>query len=591
LKATQRKEEVMSPKAQLDCVIVGYNDVDFGKFAARQKRMESTSGAYHEIKTNSVLVEGRRITYMDLLNRVVERVSGADPRLSAFDAPSLGAYYLASFVRSRGLTAEVVNFFNADQDVFAEYLRRKPLAVAITTTFYVDAWPLMDVVAFVRKHSPDTKIIVGGPYAFNLPLDHDPETLQFVLAEIGADVYVIDSQGEATLAALLYKLRDGGVDTLSDIPNLYYTTDGELFKQTPRMPENNKLDESAIDWSLFNPHEITPVAYLRTARSCPFACTFCNYPTLAGEHVVDNIANVEAQLMYLHSIGATDIVFIDDTFNVPLPRFKNLLRMMIQHQFNFRWISFFRCSNADEQALDLMKESGCIGVFLGIESGDQQILKYMNKAATLERYKWGVRQLHDRGIATFASLICGFPGDHEGSVKNSLAFIEEMKPTFFNVQLYYHDKRSPIERQAAEFGIQGAGYSWRHKSMDWRDAIGWTKYIYTHAQSSGCLPLYGFSLWAVPYLMSRGFTLDQLVSFSHIVRPLLMSSLEEQPGDLAGVERQLGDLLRNSRITARSRGSRDVLPSMSPRDSSPALPPWAEINFDRERTDDHDESL
>jgi radical SAM PhpK family P-methyltransferase len=558
---------------QLDCVVVGYNDIDFAAFAARQKKMESTSGAYHEVKTNSVILDGKRVTYMDFLSRVVGKLTGEDPGLSAFDAPSLGAYYLASFVRQRGLTAEVVNFFNQDQELFRRYLARNPRTVAITTTFYVDAWPVMDVVRFVRKHAPQSKIIVGGPYAFNLPLDHDPETLQFLLAEIGADVYVIDSQGELTLTRILRQLREGGVETLDSVPNLFYTTDGEIFQQTDRVPESNVLDESAVDWSLFHPSEIAPVSYLRTARSCPFACTFCNYPTLAGQHVVDNIHNVEAQLQYLHSIGATDIVFIDDTFNVPLPRFKKILRMMIDHRFNFRWISFFRCSNADEETIDLMRASGCIGVFLGIESGDQIILKYMNKAATLERYKWGVRALHERGIATFASLICGFPGDNEESVKNSIAFIEEMKPTFFNVQLYYHDQRSPIQKRAEEFEIQGAGYSWRHKTMDWREGIKWVKYMYANIHNSGCLPLYGFSLWAVPYLLARGFTLEQLVEFSHIVRPLLLASLEEQPGDLAAVEQQLMELLRGMNFRKKVKADVEGRAAFSSQQHQPAASP------------------
>src|SRR5580692_8915848 len=77
-------------------------------------------------------------------------------------------------------------------------------------------------------------------------------------------------------------------------------------------------------------------------------------------------------------------VFVDDTFNVPLPRFKKLLRMMIDKAWGFEWISFFRCSNADEEAFDLMARSGCIGVFLGIESGDQTILEYMDKHAKVE---------------------------------------------------------------------------------------------------------------------------------------------------------------------------------------------------------------
>jgi radical SAM superfamily enzyme YgiQ (UPF0313 family) len=318
------------------------------------------------------------------------------------------------------------------------------------------------------------------------------------------------------------------------------------------MPENNELDESTIDWSLFDSHEITPVAYLRTARSCPFACTFCNYPVMAGEHVVSKVENVEKQLKYLSSIGTTDIVFIDDTLNVPLTRFKNMLRMVIKNGLKFRWISFFRCSNADEEAIDLMKESGCVGVLLGIESGDQQILKYMNKAATLERYRWGIENLHRRGIATFASLICGFPGETQESVINTLNFIEEMAPTFFNVQLYYHDLRSPIHKKANEFQIQGAGYSWRHRSMDWREAIQKAKYLYKNIHASRYLPLHGFSLWGVSYLLSRGISLEQIKKFSDIIRPMLLGSLDDAPTDFSNVEEQLTELFRNTSVLSRS---------------------------------------
>jgi p-methyltransferase len=319
------------------------------------------------------------------------------------------------------------------------------------------------------------------------------------------------------------------------------------------MPENNELDESTIDWSLFDSHEIAPVSYLRTARSCPFACTFCNYPVMAGEHVISKIENVEKQLKYLSSIGTTDIVFIDDTLNVPLTRFKDMLRMVIKNGLKFRWISFFRCSNADEEAIDLMKESGCVAVLLGIESGDQKILKYMNKAATLERYRWGMENLHRRGIATFASLICGFPGETQESVINTLNFIEEMAPTFFNVQLYYHDLRSPIHKKADEFQIQGAGYSWRHRSMDWREAIQWVNYLYKNIRNSHYLPTHGFSLWGVPYLLSRGISFEQIKKFSHIIRPMLLSSLDDAPRDFSDVEAQLTELFRNTSLLPRSR--------------------------------------
>jgi anaerobic magnesium-protoporphyrin IX monomethyl ester cyclase len=48
--------------------------------------------------------------------------------------------------------------------------------------------------------------------------------------------------------------------------------------------------------------------------------------------------------------------------------------MMIRNRFDFKWVSFLRCSHLDEEAIDLMVESVCLGVLLGLESGEQEIL-------------------------------------------------------------------------------------------------------------------------------------------------------------------------------------------------------------------------
>src|SRR5262249_10889202 len=149
----------------------------------------------------------------------------------------------------------------------AELLAQSPDAVAITTTFYIDCDPITEIVKFVRKLSPRTKVIVGGPHIFNSVLDHDSETLEFLFQEMGADIYIVDSQGEGTHAQVVKCLSKNGMEELKSIPNLYISTNRLDFTQTPRMPENNDLDESTIDWTLFNPSDISPVAYLRTARS------------------------------------------------------------------------------------------------------------------------------------------------------------------------------------------------------------------------------------------------------------------------------------------------------------------------------------
>lgn len=539
-------EPILSLSTNTDCIVIGYNDLDFDDFAKAQKEMDEFSGAYREAKYNSVLLNGRRVTYMDLMNHALAKATGTNPNLNVFEVPSLGACYLVSFLRKRGLNAELINFFNQERDALAEMLARSPNAVAITTTYYVDPAPVIDIVKFIKQHNDETKIIVGGPFIYHLCLGQDTETQEYLLQSIGADIYIFDSQGEKSLSQVCAALRDPDHADLSSIPNLIYTFDNEEFHRTSRKIENNELDENAVDWSYFQPDLFNRPIYLRTAISCPFACSFCSYPTVAGEHKLTSVEVVEQQLRYIHSMGTKQVVFVDDTFNVPLPRFKQLLRMMIKNEFNFQWLSFFRCSNADDEAFDLMQQSGCVGVFLGIESGDQGILNNMNKFADTKRYKEGIRKLKDRGIATFASIIAGFPGETRESIKNTIEFLEEAAPTFFNIQLYYHDLETPIHKEAQKYNIRGAGYSWSHETMDWKEAASWVEYIYRNVRNSIPLTLYGFSIWSVPYLISKGITIEQVKQFGTIARELLVQSFEDvEPVDFSVQESRLISVFEN----------------------------------------------
>lgn len=509
----------------IDCIIVGYNDIDFQSFAAAQKKRSRFSGAYHEVLTNSIAYRGERLTFVELMNRYIERATGTNPRLNVFEAPALGVCYLKSYLQRRGLHVETANFFNYDKAKLAGWLGQNPRSVVITTTYYIDHSPIVEIVKFIRKHNKDVDIVIGGPHIFNTASDLDEKTQELVYRHIGGDVYVIDSQGEETLYRVLKARRDG--ESLADIKNLFYMENGKGVR-TERDVETNDMDDNAIDWSFFDADAVAPVTYMRTARSCPFKCSFCNYPTMAGKHVLADIEVVEREMRQLKEMGTEYLIFIDDTFNVPLPRFKKLLRMMVDNQFNFKWVSFFRCANADEEAYDLLKASGCIGVFLGIESGDQTILNHMNKAAKVDRYRWGVQMLKDRGIMSFASIICGFPGETEETVANSMKFIEEAGPTFFNVQLYYHDTRAPIARRSEEFGIEGAGYNWKHNSMDWQKASQMAKDFLGQVTNSIPLSLYGFSLWGIPYLLSKGITLEQIEAFGKLTRNVMLDQFKDE---------------------------------------------------------------
>jgi p-methyltransferase len=533
----------MHSEARLDCIIVGYHDIGFERVEERAKQAGTYTGAYHALTTESVRFHGKRLPYMDLVNHCVSKARGTPSQLHVTELPSLGVCHLYSFLNNRGLKAEMINSFDHEQSRFQELLSQAPRAVAITTTFYVEFPAILDIVTFIRRHDPATKIIVGGPHIYNLCSGCDNVALEYVLELIGADIYIFDSQGELTLSRVLGALREQSTPALASIPNLLYKTD-EGFNKTERVVENNSMDENRVAWESLSPELIAPTVQMRTARSCAFKCAFCSYPTLAGPLSLTSLDFVETQLRYFREIGVQNLVFVDDTFNVPLPRFKSLCRILAE--YGFQWFSYFRCSNADREAFDLMQKSGCAGVFLGIESGDQMVLNNMNKFADVGKYLEGIDSLTARGIMTFTSLIVGFPGETADTIQRTIEFIERARPTFYRAELYWHETlvKVPVHERADAFQLTGGGYNWRHSSMDWNEACGWIDYMYRAIGNSIVLPGYMFNFWALPYLIGKGFSLDKLKAFTARAQRMLIQGLGAGKGEMLQEEEELTGLFR-----------------------------------------------
>jgi radical SAM PhpK family P-methyltransferase len=521
--------EALPPARGLDCVVVGPHELDFHTVVTRARSTQGVSGYYDDVKLNSVLIDGRRLQYTELFNRVLADATGREHALNPFRQPSAAVCYLTSFLRRRGLAVELVNFFSYERDRLRALLAEKPRAVVLTTTFYIDPDPINEVVRFIREHAPETQIVLGGPYIYRICSNFDAPTQEYLFQGVGADIYIFDSQGESTLASLLAALRLGATDAqLASVPNLIWTHDNQVFRRSDRLVENNDMDENAVDWTLFDKDYITPTVYMRTARSCPFACSFCCYPIAAGDHVLNEVETIITQLRAVRELGVENVVFVDDTFNVPLPRFKQLLRRMIEEKLDLRWMSFLRCSNSDPEMFELMARSGCALSFLGIESGDTQILTNMDKFAKVDRYRDGIRRLKENGIYCHASLIVGFPGETQKTVDTTIEFIETTQPTSYAAQLFYHDPRAPLQKRAEEFGLQGTGFAWQHATAHWSDAVAWTRQMLERIEHSACVGGYSLGCWGMFYLQTLGYSLDQLKSFLNQTRDMVVEGLDER---------------------------------------------------------------
>jgi p-methyltransferase len=173
-------------------------------------------------------------------------------------------------------------------------------------------------------------------------------------------------------------------------------------------------------------------------------------------------------------------------------------------------------------------------VFLGIEAGDDAILRNMSKVATVERYRFGIEQLRERGIDTFASFISGFPGETEETVQRTIDFINSAQPTFFRTEPWWYNHRSPIHQQAEKFGLAGKEYVWRHNTMDIAGAVQACDALFHGVTGSHWMPGYNFDFWALPYLVGKGISMSQLTEFHRLSRQIM--EFNDESGKVAPPE-------------------------------------------------------
>lgn len=517
-----------------DCIFIGHNETQFQSYEMMLRSMGTHTTSYRDLELNFVYNNDEPLTFSDMFNRYYYTENSSE-KLSMGNTFSTTIAYLGTFLSRRGFTYDYINSFQDDKEKLESLLSTNDYrAILIPTTLYVSPMPLMEVISLVREYNETAKIIVGGPFiATQTKLAEDDETLQFLFESIGADFYINSSQGELALSKIMTAINYG--KSYDNIDNIFYR-DGDRFIKNRVSAENNSLSDNMVQWDLFE-KDINKFLAIRTSISCPFRCKFCGFPQHAGKYQCIDIDHVEQELNAIEKMGkVTSLNFIDDTLNIPEDRYKDMLKMMIKNKYSFKWNSHYRCQFADEETVALMKESGCEGVFLGIESGDTQILNNMNKASTVERYKEGIRLLKKYGILIYASFIIGFPGETDETVQNTIDFINETQPDYFRTQLWYCDPITPIWNEKDTYKIEGSQFQWSHMNMDAEYACDWIKKIFLNLHSSIWVPQYNFEFDGVFSLTEKGFSNEEvkrmLDIFNQGIRERLNGTSKEMRSEL-----------------------------------------------------------
>lgn len=352
--------------------------------------------------------------------------------------PPLGFMYLSSAIKNEIKDAKIkvldlhiesikksqknekVDWFKMTESVISEF---KPEIVAISVMFGASFESAQKIGQFLRKKYPDMIIASGGVHVTGIVKEKN-NGLDF-------NDFVIIKESEKHFPQLIKYLNEetdlvNGVipiNTNKVRKKEHFTGDTDPIDHVDELPIP---DYGIVDIKNYYKYGIlsaaqtvaydTPLATMQTVRGCTARCTFCSVRNFNGfgvrTHSPERVLK-EIEILY-KKFGIQHIDFVDDDFTVSRSRVIQICKMLIERKYNLTWSigNGIRLGTLDDELLTYMADSGCTYFSLGIESGDDKMLKEMKKPLTLKilNKKAPLLEKHTR-IYYRANFITGYPDE------------------------------------------------------------------------------------------------------------------------------------------------------------------------------------
>jgi len=306
------------------------------------------------------------------------------------------------------------------------------------------------VARIAKEINPEIKIIVGGVHpTMNGPKVLDCKDVDFL--SIG--------EGENTIVELLNALEKN--EDLNSVKGIIFKDNGKIVRTKPQSYVEN-LD--TLDFPLLNaPHVLKDFdkypkeafGYIFASRGCPYACTFCESKSMWTRKVrYRTHEDVVAELKKLYEFGVRKVNFDDDTFGISKKNIKKMNDLMHDEVPNMTYTCETVVQLAkDENVVKDMKRGGCTATFVGIESGNNEMLKKIKKTQTTDECVQAINNLRKHGIESHAFIMVGFPDETEDTFKQTMDFIPELNPDGIIFSIFTPYPGSDIYNECKEKGI------------------------------------------------------------------------------------------------------------------------------------------
>jgi len=330
-----------------------------------------------------------------------------------------------SSLSGEGFKSYLMNLKNLNYITWCEIknviLDFRPSIIAITSKS--QNFSSAENIARIAKSIDKTIIvIIGGPHP----------TMIGGKILINPDIdFCVRGEGEETIIGLLESIVEH--KSVNAINGISFRENNKIIDNPPQKFIENldrlrfpHLSAPAI-LKDYDQYPKSAFKYIFATRGCPYNCFFCGSRNIWGRKVrFRSPHNVVEEIISLQRMGVQSIHFDDDTFGVNKKYLTELCLSIREKCPDISWSCEIHVNLVDDENISLMKSAGCNFISLGIESGNNYILKENRKNITIEKTLAAAKIIKKHNLWLSAFFMVGFPQETMETLNDTLAAIKKI---------------------------------------------------------------------------------------------------------------------------------------------------------------------
>ena len=396
------------------------------------------------------------IRYHDLDNVNTRLAQSLNKRQGVL--PPLGLAYIASSLEKAGHSVIIIDAIAlalSKKEVQEKIKKFNPTIVGITAMTPTIRGALE--AAKIVKETGDIITVIGGVHMSIYP----KETLGYDIIDFG-----IIGEGEESMVELCNAIENH--KSYSHIDGLCYKNNSEIIIGTPRiisdvnllpMPSYHLLPMEKYS-SIIGLH---PTSTMMGSRGCPYKCGFCFKTPSDKKYRVRNVESIVDEIEHLIKYySVKEIMFYDDI--MPQDYARRLANKIIERKVKIKWQTPQRVNLVNYELLQLMAKAGCHILRFGVEQGDDEMMKFVEKKTNLKLVKKAFSAAKKAGIDTFAYFIIGYIYETKKTMQNTINLAKELDPRYVMFTKAVPLPNTPLMQQSVKKGLIDEDY-WKRYTL------------------------------------------------------------------------------------------------------------------------------